>query len=226
MQHTKFKSDHAPFPAMAFNLAALALILLMAGLGIAYWLNDYAATRTQAAPSVYEAPMVTKTLANTSLKIPQTWLNILTQSSQKDVQVVDLTLKISIADQEEPFPINLRISEAIQAQPSAYLLDSVYVLRFSEAQIGGFKGLVGKPLKAQDGYESETVWYEPISDNPFVAKCIDLEGSNSALNCLRTIRINSQLSATYQFAQNQLEYWRLLDGAIIPLIRQIGISLE
>jgi len=226
MQHTKFKSDHAPFPPMAFNLAALALILLMAGLGIAYWLNGYAATRTQIAPSVYEAPLITKTLANTSLQIPQAWLNILTQNSQKNVQVIDLTLKISIADQKEPIPINLRISEAIQAEPSAYLLDSVYVLRFSEAQIGDIKGLVGKPLKAQDGYESETVWYEPISDNPFVTKCIDLEGAGSALNCLRTIRINSQLSATYQFAQNQLEYWHLLDDAIIPLLRQVGISPE
>ncbi|VAW21626.1 hypothetical protein MNBD_ALPHA11-743 [hydrothermal vent metagenome] len=226
MQHTKFKSAHAPFPAMAFNLAALALILLMAGLGIAYWLNGFASTRTQITSSVYAAPIVTKTLANTNMQIPQIWLNILTQSTQKDVQAVDLTLKISVADQEQSIPINLRISEASQAEPSAYLLDSVYVLRFSKTQIGGFKGLVGKPLKAQDGYESETVWYEPISDNPFVAKCIDFEGSKSALNCLRTIRLNSQLSATYQFAQSELEYWRQLDGAIIPLMRQIGISLE
>jgi len=227
MQHIKkLKSDKAPFSSLGFNLAALALILAMTGIGIAYWLNDYTPTVIENVPSVYEPPLVVKTLNNSTMQIPDSWLNILTQNIQENVQTIDLVLKISIAEQEEPTPFNLRISEAIRAEPSTNLLDSVYVLRFSQEQIGGINGLVGKPLRAEDGYNSETIWYEPISDNPFVAKCIDLEASGTALNCLRTIRLNSQLSATYQFAQNQLEYWHMMDDAILPLMAQIGIALE
>ena len=210
----------------AFNLVSIALILFMAGLGVAYWLNDYVPENSESLPSVYAPPLIAKELAGSSMQIPKSWLNPLTQNTRKEVQVIDLSLLISITNQEKPSPFNLRISKISQAQPSAYLLNDAYVPRFSEKQINDIKGLVGKPLKAEDGYAGETVWYEPVSANPFVAKCIDLQGNSTALNCLRTIRLNSKLSLTYQFSQNNLEYWQKIDKVITPLMKQIGIFLE
>ena len=208
---------------LAFNLAALGLILIMAGLGTAYWLNGYAREKTQLSPSSFTPPLVSKTLAGNDLQIPKSWLTPLIQDSRKQVQAIDLSLKITLEQEMPPASFNLRISPLEMAEPSSYLLDSVYILKFSDQQIDAIKGLVGKPMRAEDGYENETVWYQPTTSTPFVAKCIDLENSESALNCLRTIRLNSSLALTYQFSQERLASWQNMDRAIMPLLQKTGI---
>lgn len=205
-----------------FNLAALALILLMGGLGLAYWLISFGPKEENSIASIFAPPLVSKIVANTKMQIPAQWLNSLTKNNQENVQALDLTLAIKLSPQAELANINLRLAPFGQAQSSSYLLDSVYVPRFSSQQINTIRGLVGKPLKPQDGYENETIWYQPVASTPFVAKCIDLEISATTLNCLRTIALGSQLSLTYQFSEVQLQYWSQMDSAIAPLLKQIG----
>jgi len=205
-----------------FNLTAMALILLMGGLGIAYWINSFGPKEANSAASVFAPPFTDKIVANTNMQVPTKWLNALTRNNQKNVQALDLTLTIKLAPQAKLTNINLRLAPFGQAQSSSYLLDSVYVPRFSSRQINTIRGLVGKPLKPQDGYENETIWYQPVASTPFVAKCIDLETTTTTLNCLRTIALGAQLSLTYQFSEIQLPYWQQLDSAIAPLLEQIG----
>lgn len=214
---------HTIHPPM-FNLAAIALILIMLGLGIAYWLNAYARPQPQQTTSTFASPTVSKILAETELQIPQNWQNPQTRLNDKIIQFLDLKLFVRFTPGAELTPINLHLAPSRNGEPSSHMLDTVYSLRFTPRQAAGPMGLIGKPLKAEEGFENETVWYDPLSANPFVAKCISLGTEKPTATCLRTVQISPKMLVTYQFSADQLQYWREFDGVMEPLLTQIGIK--
>ena len=68
------------------------------------------------------------------------------------------------------------------------LLDGVYLHQFEDKQLTGPPGLVGKPLTASEGFAGETVWYDALSADPFVAKCLAPVAPGEPTQCLRTVR--------------------------------------
>ena len=60
-----------------------------------------------------------------------------------------------------------------RARPSSALLDGVYLHQFGDETLDGVPGLVGKPLLDSDGFSGESVWYDALSPDPFVAKCLE-----------------------------------------------------
>lgn len=203
-------------PSM-FNLAALALILLMGGLGIAYLLDAYGKPATLSGISVFEGPFVSKSLAGAQINIPAGWQNPTTRTNNQQVSFLDLQLRVRIQSGAPLTHLKIHLSPIGDSEPSSTVLDSVYTLRFTQNQLSEFGGLIGKPLKPEEGFENETVWYDPISATPFVAKCIDLGMLISTTNCLRTVQISPRLAATYQFSSDHLPYWREFDEAMTPI---------
>src|SRR5690606_19151939 len=101
------------------------------------------------------------------------------------------------------------------ATVSARLLDSVYVRQFSQSEAGGIPGLVGKPLGGSAAYRNETVWYDPLSVTPFVAKCTrPVEGVAPGADCLRVAPLADRNLAVFTFPEAVLPHWRLFDAAV------------
>ena len=107
---------------------------------------------------------------------------------------------------------------------SAKLLDNVYLHRFDDAQISGVPGLVGKPLKDGDGYQNETVWYDPLSPNPFVAKCMAPVTEDTPALCTRALALNDSVGLVVSFDRSLLSQWRDLDAALDAPLSQIGLD--
>lgn len=221
MSHTGARPPNSPLTF--FNLAATALILLMSGLGVAYWLDASIKPEEEPEVSTYSAPFVEKNLAGTKLRIPQSWLHSATQSGRENLDFVNLKLLVNFAENDELSEVNLHLTPPNTNQPSATLLDSVYALRFTQNQLSGPKGLIGKPLRAEQGFQNETVWYDPVATNPFAAKCLDLGASNTAPNCLRTVQLSPFVSVTYQFNVSQLAHWRKFDEVMEKYFDELGI---
>ncbi len=83
-------------------------------------------------------------------------------------------------------------------------------------------GLVGKPLSGAEGFEGETVWYDPLSARPFVAKCIEPVEAGQPAACLRTVHLPGQIALTYRFDASLLPYWKTFDETLKPWLVQIG----
>jgi hypothetical protein len=106
---------------------------------------------------------------------------------------------------------------------SAHLLDSVYLHLFQSGEVsGGPTGLIGKPLRPAEGYSSEVVWYDPISAEPFVAKCAAATERARAADCLRTVYLAPALAAIYRFPADALAGWRSMDELLLAQLRRIG----
>ncbi len=210
-------------PVTFFNLAALALILVMGGLGVAYWLVASIKPQSELSASTYSAPFTQKNLKGTKLQIPTAWLNRATQSGRENIEFVDLKLLVRFEPDVDLNEINLHITPSSANQPSSVLLDSVYALRFTQKQLTGYSGLIGKPLRAEQGFQNETVWYDPVGANPFAAKCLDLGASGTAANCLRTVQISPHISVTYQFNITLLAHWQKFDDVMGKYYSDLGI---
>ncbi len=122
-----------------------------------------------------------------------------------------------------PHPVKLRLLALSKAQPSSYLLNTVYMRQFSPLQKNDVSGLVGKPLKPEEGFENETVWYDPLSPNPFVAKCLGGNINPAKASCLRTVQLTSRLAVIYSFDADLLVNWKNFDATTKPILTQIGV---
>ena len=105
---------------------------------------------------------------------------------------------------------------------SSGLLDAVYLHQFEDGTIGGVPGLVGKRLMSRDGYAGESVWYDALSPDPFVAKCLDPISDTTAGRCVRTVQLPSGLAAIYTFDATALPYWRQFDSAMADWLEHAG----
>lgn len=197
----------------AYNLVGIALCAALAAIGLAYGIDAYGRART--APSVDDI-VVTRTLGSRDLSIPQAWLGSADTRSEAFVTQVKLQVPVNLGDRAKPASVEVTLMPQSQVRPSAVLLDAVYLHLFSDAERDGPVGLIGKPLSASEGYAGETVWYDPLSAQPFVAKCLDALTPDQPATCLRTVVVAKGLAAIYTFDAGVLENWRQFD----PLMRE------
>ncbi len=210
--------------SLPFNLSAIALLLLLLGIGAAYVLDDMANRQTGENESSYAAPFLGQILGGKNLRIPASWFHPPAPSSGEFSDQIDLQIRLRFAPGASPALVDIRLTPASGAQPSAYLLDAVYIKQFSSEQANGPVGLVGKPLRSEEGFQNETVWYDPLSPRPFVAKCISAVEPGQPASCLRTVYLPDQIAVTYQFPSDLLQYWRQFDAVMEPWLFEMGLA--
>ena len=203
-------------PSIAFNLGAIALIVAVAGLGLAYAID--AAGRM---PSEAATP-VTRTLGGKELTIPASWLREDAERSEGFAKQVEIGLTLPLGPEAAPREIGVTLLPRSRVRPSSSLLDGVYLHQFMPEQLTGPPGLIGKPLVATEGYANETVWYDAINASPFVAKCIAPVAEGEASRCIRTVYLGPGIAAVYSFDEDVLASWRKFDAALDVPLKQIG----
>jgi hypothetical protein len=205
--------------SVGFNLGVIALLVALGGLGLAYVVDaaGRAGRETQS-----DTRLVSRTLGGTSLVIPESWL---LEPAGPDVgfaRQVDLRVHLPLGPGGALRDVDVTLTQRSRVRPSASLLDGVYLHQFRPEQLSGPVGLVGKPMIPIEGYENETVWYDPIASSPFVAKCQSPLVHGQPGRCLRTVYLESGIAAVYRFDDDILPNWRRFDAEMHPLLNEIG----
>ena len=212
-------SSH-PGPSIWYNLAIILLILLLAGTGAAYVIDGLA--RYAREPVLASGETLSRAIGGRTLTIPREWFRYEEQQAEGFAKQIDLRLELPLGIKGETATVDVTLVPRSRVRPSASLLDGVYLHQFANEQLTTIPGLVGKPLRPNEGYAGETVWYDPVSPAPFVAKCsapIDM-GAHQA--CLRMVYLGPGMAAIYGFSADVLPQWRQFDPLIEERLGQIG----
>jgi hypothetical protein len=203
--------------SIGFNLGLIALVVAVAGLGLAYAIQAAGrGTHEQVTGSV------SRTLGGRELSVPVAWLREDAERTAGFAKQVEIGMRLPLGPESAPREIDVTLVPRSRARPSASLLDSVYLHQFMPEQLNGPPGLIGKPLIAAEGYAQETVWYDAISAAPFVAKCIAPVAEGQPGRCIRTVYLGPGIAAIYSFDEDVLVSWRQFDTALEPSLSQIG----
>ena len=209
-------------PSVGFNVAAIMLALALGGIALAYAIDAASRSSREAPHQPGDETIVTRTIGGRDLEIPGSWFRYAEQRVEGFAKQVDLQLILALGPRGEARGLEVTLLPRSRARPSAYLLDGVYLHQFLPEQMSGPPGLVGKPLSGKDGFEGETVWYDPLSADPFVAKCGAPVTSGAEARCLRTVYLGPGIAAVYAFGADVLANWRNFDDEIQPWLKSIG----
>jgi len=205
-------------PHLGFNLAAITMIAALGALAVAYGI-DAVGHHGGKAPA--EGTRYVRNISGHTLTIPADWLRFGDKDEEGFASQVDLALHLPLGEGGKPVAVDVTLVPRSRARASADLLDGVYLHLFMPNEVVGAPGLVGKPLYPRDGFEGETVWYDPLSGDPFVAKCMDAADGGQA-QCLRTVVLSSGIGAIYSFSAEALAAWRDFDTALAAPLKAIG----
>lgn len=211
-----------PHQNLAFNLVGLAVLIALLAIGVAYALDALVHGDETAPVDGQDGYTIEKNVSGQALSLPLAWLTFPEQNHDGFVDRIDLLLPLKFDAAGHTATVSAVFLPRNRVRPSAQLLDSVYLHRFDAAQLSGPNGLVGKKLIESDGYQKETVWYDPISPNPFVAKCTQPVVPTSGAKCLRTLTLPSGLALQLTFDETLLIYWRQMDSALTTPLNAIG----
>lgn len=205
--------------SVGFNLGVIALLVALGGIGAAYVITG---AERAGRPATAGAP-VTRTIAGATLTIPAAWMSGTNDSGGNGfARQVDLALNLPLGPGGAMRSIDVTLTQRSRVRPSAALLDGVYLHQFLPGELSGPAGLVGKPMAAAEGYEDETVWYDPLSPAPFVAKCQSPIVAGEPGRCLRTVYLSSGIAAIYGFGDDVLESWKSFDAVLAGPLKRIG----
>lgn len=201
--------------ATLYVLAVIGLIVALLGLGGAYavgaWLD--AAREKPADPALAATHIIT--IGAQHYMVPAALASDPIQRRDGFADRLDMALVLPLAADGALAPVDVTIMPRGRARTSANLLDSVYLHQFAHAQLQGPPGLVGKPLGHDAGTSGETVWYDPLSATPFVAKCATpVAMGNTQKTCIRTVQLSDRNTAVFAFEPTVLYNWRAFDGAV------------
>jgi hypothetical protein len=217
-----FGASQKPFlGGMGFNLAAITLAMALGGLALAYALDGAGRHHRDAALAVAPGTVV-RTIAGNELTIPRALLRYDEPAASALTEEIDLRLELPLGPRASSRPIDVMLIPRSKARPSSALLDGVYLHQFTLEEVSGPPGLVGKPLQGKDGFEGETVWYDALSPNPFVAKCEAVVPGGNAARCIRTVYFDA-VAAVYAFDSDVLGSWRAFDTEAEAVLKSIGI---
>lgn len=205
---------------IAYNLAGIAVIVLMLAVGIAYGVDLASRSQTPDARSP-DSALITQTIGGRDLTIPEAWYRYGEQMQPGFVGQIDLEVKVNLPGLD-PLPVTVTLLPRSRARASSVLLDAVYLHQFDDGVVAGVPGLVGKPIKTGAGYVGETVWYDALSPNPFVAKCAQPVEAGKPERCLRTVLLPSGLAAIYGFDAAALPSWQAFDAEMARWLGSIG----
>lgn len=208
--------------AIGFNLAAIAIVLALLGIGLAYAIDAAGRDARTQAHRLDTETTLTRTLGGRDLEIPLSWFRYEEQRIEGFAKQIDLRFDLPLGADAQIEPVDVTLLPRSRARPSAALLDGVYLHQFLPEQLSGPPGLVGKPLRADGGYADETVWYDALSAEPFVAKCSKPIAPAVSGQCLRTVYLGPGVAAVYAFRESALAHWRDFDALLTERLGQIG----
>ncbi|MGV3651569.1 MAG: hypothetical protein ACO1OK_09095 [Devosia sp.] len=209
------------FEGHAYNLGVITLAIALGGIGLAYAIDG--AVRHIADPvPASETRMFARTIAGRTLTIPSVWFRTEEVASGDFSRQVDLSVMLPLGAEGSPMRVDVSLMPRSAVRPSAGLLDGVYLHMFQPQQVSGPPGLIGKPLRNMDGYSGETVWYDALSAEPFVAKCMVPVAEGAPAQCLRAVYLKTGIAAVYSFDQSLLWAWRDFDAEMSEKLRAIG----
>lgn len=216
-------SPRSETTSLAYNLGIIVVIVVLAGIALAYAID--AAGRAGKAPAVRTSDdaTLTRTLGGKDLAIPASWFRYAEQRVEGFAKQIDLRFSLPLGAKGAARPVDVTLVPRSGVRPSARLLDGVYLHMFEEGELAGPHGLIGKPLKATEGYEAETVWYDPLSGDPFVAKCGAAIAPGGQPRCLRAVYLAPGIAAIYAFDFELLDRWRDFDPGVRPWLETIGV---
>jgi len=205
------KNSQKPRNSVKTNVLILCIILSLLGLSVVYTLDFLEKNSPQQANSSQET--IEFTIAASKLRAPKSWIESNFDEEQNILNLLQLRLELQIDG--KLVAVNATLLPAARAAPSAYLLDSLYIHNFAPGRSEQMYGLVAKKLRNEAGFEDETIWYDALSANPFVAKCLDEKVEvRNAKPCITTILVNKRVSALIQFEKSVLPHWRQFSVAL------------
>ncbi len=209
--------------SVGYNLGAIMLALLLFGLAAAYAIDAASRTSRQPAHRIDNETTLSRTIGGKELQIPLSWFRYAEQRVEGFAKQIDLHFVLPLGADGAARDIEVTLLPRSGVRPSARLLDGVYLHMFEADELSGPPGLIGKPLKATAGYATETVWYDALSADPFVAKCSApvIEGGES--RCLRAVHLAPGIAAVYAFGSDVLGNWRSFDAEVRKLLDRIGV---
>tara|TARA_R110002020_G_scaffold10961_14_gene41615 strand:+ start:5398 stop:6072 length:675 start_codon:yes stop_codon:yes gene_type:complete len=210
-----------PPHGLAYNLAGIAVLVLMLAVGAAYLIDELGRLARAPVPALTDGDPVTQTISGRELAIPAAWFRFGEQIRTGFTDQIDLRVMLTATD-GTALPVDVTLLPRSRARTSASLLDGVYLHQFSQETLSGVVGLVGKPMRAQNGYAGESVWYDALSPNPFVAKCLKIEEKEGPGKCLRTVHLPSGIAAIYSFDATVLQSWRQFDAGMEQWLTRMG----
>lgn len=205
--------------SIGFNLLAIAIAVALIGIGFAYLVDQ--ASRDGGDLPVREGT-ITRGIGGIELKIPAAFFRNNEDRTEGFAEEIELLARLPLGSDAVETPIEVTLLPRSRARPSAILLDAVYLHQFDNKQLAGPPGLVGKPLVATGGFAGETVWYDPLNTDPFVAKCLAPITPEQSTQCLRTV-IRGNVAVVYTFGEDVLMNWRQFDAAFEPWLAEMGI---
>lgn len=208
-------SDAEASGPSVYTLCVIALMVTIAGLLAAHG----AALLLERARAGDDGPALAethhKTIGAQHYVVPAALLPVESQRADGFTERMDLVLALPLGPGSGLTEIEIAILPRGRVRTSAHLLDAVYLHQFAAEEVRGAPGLVGKPLRSGGGYQGETVWYDPLSANPFVAKCMTpVDPAAPMRTCLRTVLLSDRNAAILGFAPEVLVNWREVDAVV------------
>ncbi len=221
--------SHPPAPThpdksggLFYNLAGIAVLVLLLAVGAAYLLDRAGRTVLPPVPALGDGDVIEQTIGGRELSIPRNWFRHGEQMQPGFAGQVDLDFRLALMPDAAPVIVEVTLLPRTRVRTSSNLLDRVYLHRFEDDVVTGVPGLVGKPLHGSEGYNGEVVWYDALAPNPFVAKCMEAVNDGGAERCLRTVHLPSGLAAVFSFDASALQAWRNFDTEMALWLGQIG----
>lgn len=199
------------------NLAGIALVVMLAALGIAYLVDEAGRSDGRKVPSLEDGEALAQTVGGRELTIPKNWFRFGEQMQSGFVGQVDLSVELPLGR------VDVTLLPRSRAKSSSELLDSVYVHQFAKGTETGVPGLIGQKLEG-NGYAGEVIWYDALAPKPFVAKCIDAIEVDAPDKCVRTVHLANGLAAIYSFDETMLPAWRDFDAEMGQWLERIGAN--
>ncbi len=204
------------------NFLAIGIVVALVAVAIAYGIDAVGRRSERLAQADALLATVPVNVSGVALTVPAAWLRFPEQPGSDFSDRLDLALSLDI-DAETRLPVTLSLVPKARARASSALLDTVFLQHFSKEELSNaVPGLIGKPLTGSEGYQGETVWYDPIRQDPFTAKCTSPLAEDGANACLRTLVLDSGLSATFGFSEAALADWRKFDMPLAAMLERIG----
>lgn len=216
-------ASHSPAQAashtsgLVHNLAGIALVVMLAALGIAYLVDLSGRSHGQQAPGIDDGNAIVQTVGGRELTIPENWFRYGEQMQSGFVSQVDLSFTLPLG------AVQVTLLPRSRAKTSSELLDSVYVHQFAKGTQTGLPGLIGQKLEG-NGYTGEVVWYDALAQKPFVAKCIAAIEAGAPNKCVRTVHLQTGLAAIFSFDDTMLPGWRDFDVQMAKWLDRIGAN--
>ncbi len=213
-----------PGSSIGYNLAGIAVLVLLMAVGVAYLVDAAGRGRQAPAPVLGDGNVVLQTISGLELIIPAAWFRDEGQIRQGFSDQIDLRFMLAAGDPPALLPIDVSLVPRSRVRPSSALLDNVYLHEFDTADASGVPGLVGKPLRDEAGFSGETVWYDALSPAPFVAKCSAPVEVKKSGRCLRSVYLDSGIAVIYAFDAPALAFWQEFDAQMALWLAQIGAN--